>query len=234
MNPQSSDLYNIVTIQNIDNEDFIFTVNKEPYLIKAGETRNFPKFMVNIGLKHLIDKILLKRDPEGKLQRRLDLRDELASQIIIEEVSYQKPQTPTDEEIVQQVNRPSDLDRLLQKNKETLKKDDTVIPLPVIPQPEPNLERIRPTAEDIGGSGQDGDLTVNEQSQETFQQLEEEKQVQPMPTKKQMINYAVNTLKLTMDDKTKKAWDKMKNEELFTALGLDKEEDLEGTGIYAS
>src|SRR3990170_3987297 len=174
----SSDLYNIISVKNIDSEDFVFKVNNEPYLIKTGEVRNFPKFMTNIALKHLIDRILLKRDPEGKLQRRLDLRDELASQIIIEEVSYQKPQAPTDEELVQQVNRPTDLDRLLQRNKESLKKDDTVIPPPVIPQPKPDLEKVDTGA--FQESPPSVPVSTSDQPQETFQQLEEEK-AQPMP-----------------------------------------------------
>ena len=159
MNPDMpSNLYNIITMKNIDDEDFIFSVNKEQYLIKAGETRNFPKFMVNISIKHLIDKILLKRDPEGKLQRRLDLRDELASQIIIEEVSYEKPQAPTDEEIIQQVNKPTDLERLLQINKDKLKQDNTMIPPPVIPKPEPDFKGVEAikdtdTAVNVPGTG---------------------------------------------------------------------------------
>jgi len=224
MNPNvDSDLYNLVTIKNIDSEDFVFTVNKEPYLIKAGETRNFPKFMVNIGLKHLIDKILLKKDPEGKLTRRVDLRDELAAQIIIEEVSYQKPVLPTDEELVQQINRPTDLDRVLQKNKEGLKANDTLIPPPVMTQPVPDLTSM-PVEAPVTP-------ITPEQETEHFDGLEEPS-VPAMPTKAQLITYAQNTLKLTMDEKTKKAWDKMKVSELFVELGLDQEEDLAATGVF--
>ena len=224
----SSDLYNIISVKNIDSEDFVFKVNNEPYLIKTGEVRNFPKFMTNIALKHLIDRILLKRDPEGKLQRRLDLRDELASQIIIEEVSYQKPQAPTDEELVQQVNRPTDLDRLLQRNKESLKKDDTVIPPPVIPQPKPDLEKVDTGA--FQESPPSVPVSTSDQPQETFQQLEEEK-AQPMPTKAKMLAYAKNTLKMDVSDPKQKL-DKMTNPELYKALGLDKEEDLKELGLY--
>ena len=54
-----------------------------------------------------------------------------------------------------------------------------------------------------------------------------------MPTKAQMLKYAKDTLKMDITD-TKQKLDKMKNEELFKALGLDKEENLEETGIYAT
>ena len=225
---EPANLYNLVTIKNIDDEDFIFTVNKEPYLIKAGEVRNFPKFMVNIGLKHLIDKILLKRDPEGKLVRRIDLRDELASRIIIEEVSYEKPKAPTDEELVQQINRPTDLDRLLQKNKDGLKKETNLIPTP-----EPDLETVEapelPTTE-LNDSPVDT-LPASDQPEETFAQLEEEKQaVQAMPSKAKMLEYARDTLKMNVNDPKQKL-DKMTAPELFTTLGLDKEESLEELGL---
>lgn len=217
---EPQDLYNLVTIKNIDNEDFVFTVNKEPYLIKAGEVRNFPKFMVSIGLKHLIDKILTKRDPEGKLVRRTDLRDELASQIIIEEITYAKPVAPTDEELVEQINKPTDLERLLQKNRESLKQDETLVPVP-----EPKLEEV--TTPDIP-------VTVTEtpaQPKETFEQLEQEKQSPPaMPTKAKMLQYAKDTLKLNVDDPKQKL-EKMTVPQLFKELGLDKEEDLEGLGL---
>lgn len=230
MNPQTNeptDLYNILTVKNIDNEDFIFSVNKEQYLIKAGETRNFPKFMVNIGLKHLIDKILLKKDPEGKLVRRTDLRDELASQIIIDEVSYAKPQTPTDAEVVEQVNRPSDLERILEKNKKDLKVAEPIDTL--IPPPNIDLSTIPETPGQILETLPQTHPEAFEQPQETFEGLEEEK-LQPMPTRAKMLAYAKNVLKLTIDDPKQKL-DKMKVPELFEALGLDKEEDLGELGL---
>ena len=110
-----NDLYNIVTVKNIDSEDFIFQVDKVSYVIKAGEVRNFPKFMIDIGLKHLIDQILNKKDPEGKKVANQGERDALAAQIILNEEKYERPHVPTTQEIVDEINRPSDLERTLRK-----------------------------------------------------------------------------------------------------------------------
>ena len=53
--------YDLQNFTNIDNEDFVGKWGGQEYLIKAGETKAFPGFLVNHFTKHLLDKILLKR-----------------------------------------------------------------------------------------------------------------------------------------------------------------------------
>ena len=121
------DIYNIVTLKNIDDEEFVFSVDKQKYIIPAGETRKFPKFMAQLAIKHLVDKILQKEDPEGKTLTNEAKRDEIVSKILIAEQGYEQPKVPTDADIVADMNKPSDIDRLLKKNKASLKERETSV-----------------------------------------------------------------------------------------------------------
>ena len=51
-----------------------------------------------------------------------------------------------------------------------------------------------------------------------------------MPSKAKMLEYARDTLKMNVNDPKQKL-DKMTAPELFTTLGLDKEESLEELGL---
>jgi hypothetical protein len=240
-------LYNQITVKNIDDEDFTFWVNREQYLIGAGEIRIFPKFMVRPMLKHLIDKMLIKKDPEGKLLRNQTLRDELASQIVLKEETYQKPVAPTDKELVEKMNTQPELDRVLERNKTRQKEQEPVMidPSEVDTAPIETPPAGAPLVKSGKVTGKPKDTTVVEtQSQpvppvalapapttETFDQIEDE-QNKPLPTRDQMLKYAQDVLKLDVNEpKTKKAWDAMNDEQLFVELGLDKEENLEELGI---
>lgn len=226
-------LYNQITVKNIDNEDFVFKVNREQYLIRTGETRIFMKFMVRPLLKHLVDKILIKRDPEGKLLRNQKLRDELASKIILNEQVYEKPRTLTDHEMVDQLNSEPELDRVLARNKTKLANED---PTNLIPEPEvDDVPVVAPPGmsakQTLVPPTEPETPAAEETPEEKFDQIEEEKN-RPIPARSEMLNYAKNTLKLDPDEpKTKKAWDKMSDEKLYKELGLDQEENLEELGF---
>jgi hypothetical protein len=222
-------IWNQVTMKNIDNEDFVFKVNRENYLLRAGEVRHFPKFMTVPALKHLIDKILIKRDPDGKLLSNQNLRDELAAQIILEEVAYQKPSLPTEAEIVMRMNNVSDLDRILTKQKSGLKQEVVnVIPTPpVVVQETPTNPNIPspPIATVPTNDGTTAPVV------ETFDQIKNEEN-RPKPNRQAMMDYAKNTLKMDLtNEKTQKAFEKMSDDQLFVELGLDKESDLADLGL---
>lgn len=240
---EDQSLYNQITVKNIDNEDFIFNVNREQYMIRTGEVRVFPKFMVRPMLKHLIDKILIKRDPEGKLLRNQQLRDELAARIVLKEETYEKPSLPSDHEIVERMNQQPELDRILAKNKAGLKTEE---PANLIPEPSVDTTKIQ-TPKSIKNGKVKEDVVVT-QSQpvnqpvstevnEVFDQIEAEKGQEgetpkQVPAREKMLKYAQEVLKLDVSEpKTKKAWDKMTDKQLFVELGLDKEEDLESLGF---
>src|SRR3989339_618899 len=109
--PDDKAIYNIVTLRNIDDEDFIFMVDKVEYVIPKGETRNFPKFMAQLAVKHLTDKILLKEDSDGHFLQNDVKRSDISARIVVEEQSYEKPVIPTDQQIVEEMNKPTDLDK---------------------------------------------------------------------------------------------------------------------------
>jgi len=225
---EDTTLYNQITVKNIDNEDFIFRVKTERYLIRAGESKIYPKFMVRPFLKHLIDKILIKRDPQGKLLRRMDLREELARQIVLNEAEYEKPVLPTDRELVNKMNKGEpELDRILEKNRSRLKGEESVLTAPPkvdtakIQTPPSNQPLVAPVVSE-----------PKTPETENFDQIENEKKTDKIPPRQEMLDYAKNTLKMDLDEpKTKKAWDKMSDEKLFVELGLDKEEDLVELGF---
>jgi hypothetical protein len=50
----------VVNFTNVDNHDFQGMWGGETTLIKAGETRQFPKFLAEHYCKHLVDRILLR------------------------------------------------------------------------------------------------------------------------------------------------------------------------------
>jgi hypothetical protein len=225
------ELYKIVTLKNVDNEDFVFSVDKVPYLFKAGEVRNFPKFMANLAVKHLIDKILEKRDKEGKLMTNPKEREALASQIVVGEEQYDRPHVPSTQEIVEQINQPSDIDTALARNRDRLKTETPVVSLPtpdlstisvpVIPVSStlPIKEVITPdnkTTEGLktGSDNQEGHVASSET--EEFEGLKS-------PARDEMLAYAKNILKLDIEDKkTKAAFAKMTDEELFKELQMEK------------
>jgi len=223
-------LYNQVTVQNIDNEDFIFKVNRERYIIHAGETRIFMKFMVRPMLKHLIDKILIKREPTGKLLRNQKLRDELAAQIVLKEEAYEKPRPLTDHELVDEINKEPELDRILAKNRSRLQKAEVPPAIPTPPVEMPPV--VVPTTPVETITAKPTEPVETPSTEETFDQVEEEKKASEIPTREEMLAYAKNTLKLDITEpKTKKAWDAMTDQQLFVELSLDKEEDLTELGF---
>jgi len=75
--------YDTTRIVNIDNEDFTGHLNKEPYEIKAGESRILPKFVAEHLAKHLVNKVLQKKQIKDTL-RDTPLRRSLFAQIIPE------------------------------------------------------------------------------------------------------------------------------------------------------
>ncbi len=76
--------YDLQNFTNIDDEDFVGKWGGEEYIIKAGETKAFPGFLVKHFAKHLIDKILIKREVQNYADP--SLREPLAKQILGEVV----------------------------------------------------------------------------------------------------------------------------------------------------
>ena len=77
--PEETNYLDVVNFTNIDSQDYEGMWGGEKTIIKAGETKPFPRFLANHYAKHLIDKILLRGG--GDFSNEL-LRKPLADQIL--------------------------------------------------------------------------------------------------------------------------------------------------------
>ncbi|MBU0964729.1 hypothetical protein KKC06_06845 [Patescibacteria group bacterium] len=199
--------YVIVSLQNIDDEDFIFDYNKSegnpPYLMPAGEVVRYPKFIAKHALKHLTDKILNKR---GERTNNQVLRDELANEIIIGEEKTAQTAQPTEAERlrmeIEELNKPSTLDAILAKRKEESVHEK---------------ETVEEEKKEKAGVG------------ETFEGLDEakpvlKKEAKPKPTRKEIYTFAEKEMNMVLDKKTTKKLDKMKIDDLMTEVQYPKED----------
>lgn len=185
---ERSDIYNIVTIKNIDNEDFDFRVNKEPYTIKAGEIRNFPKFMAELAVKHLIDHLLNKEDTRTNNKVK---REALASRIVIGENKYERPAEKSLREKVDEMNQPSDLEKILARQEVD---EETLIPPPAIE----DIEEV--------------------EVEEEFDGLKESPS---MPSRGEMMKFASEVMGMNVEHHmVKKKLDKFSDAELYRELGM--------------
>ena len=196
--------YDIISLHNIDDEDFIFEYDRAagnpPYVIPANTVKRYPRFLANHALKHLIDKILTKKD---KKTNNEVARQDLAAQIVINEETFQSPveksEVEKNRELVESMNKPSDLEQILQKQKAKAPSvPPGVVPSTALPE---------------------------DKDEEEFEGLEksEQEEVKPVPTRKEIYAYAQNTLKMVLDEKTTKNLDKMKIEDLLKEVGDPRE-----------
>ena len=185
------EMYNNVLIKNIDIKDFKFQCDSEWYMIPAGETRSFPKFIATHAMRKLIDKLANRKDKSGKTNILQTFRKKMAAKIFISEEKFDKPVAPSDREIVEKMQE-SDLDAILKKNKKALKTKAKVAK---------KTTKKKKTGKE----------------KESFDGLKKNKK----PTRAEMLDYAQNTLKMDIEDpETKKAYKKMTNPQLFKELGM--------------
>lgn len=182
----NNDFSTIVTLHNIDDEEFVFEYNRSEgnpaYSIPSGEVARYPKFLADHALKHLIDKILTKRKVKTNNE---PARLEVASQIVIGEESLrQSPVLTPAEKLkldVDELNKTSTLDAILERRrKEKEAKVEPVKETATTDRPEDVTEHF------------DG---LEEKQNEVNQKLDEikkseENKVIPMPTKNQLLEYA--------------------------------------------
>ena len=200
-------LYNQVTVKNIDDEDFVFTVNREKYLIKAGEVRVFPKFMVSPMLKHLIDRLLIKEEPTGAQIRNKQKRDALSNRIVMGEEAYQKPIVPTERQMVDEMNDQPELDRVLERNRKRAKAQDDQPKAEEAPAKESEFDQIKQEAKQKKVKGKIAKTKKTDKN---------------IPTRDEMMTYAADVLKMdTTNSKNKKALDDLDDATLYHELGMD-------------
>jgi len=206
-NPYQS--YDVVAIQNIDDEDFTFEYDRSrgnfAHVIPAGQVRRFPRFLAEHALKHLIDKILNKQNVSTA---HLSRRQELATQIVINEESFApapaKPEAEKLREEVENLNKPSELDVILNKRRAEAeakpKAEEQVIETPKVE--EEKFEGLEDT---------------------TKEAPTEELPIRPTPTRKEIIAYA-RKQGMTIDADAEKKFTSWKIERMLKELGDPREE----------
>jgi hypothetical protein len=213
--------HTIVAIQNIDDEDFMFEYNASegnpPYVIPAGDVARFPQFLAEHALKHLIDKILNKREQKTNNE---PLRMELANQIIIgEEVSRQKPQPSEAEKLrmeVEELNKPSTLEAILEKRKEAKAHKKKIVKAE---------KEQKGVGEKFEGLEDRTEEPVKEDKEKgPAKEAVKPKDVKPMPTRKEIYTFAEKEMNMVLDKNARKKFDKMKVDDLITELQYPLEE----------
>jgi len=74
-----SEELNVVNFTNIDNQDFEGMWGGQIEIIKAGQTRQFPKFLAEHYCKHLVNKMLIRQNQDWSA---VNLREELEKKIL--------------------------------------------------------------------------------------------------------------------------------------------------------
>lgn len=88
---------------NIDDEKFVFYINKQPREIEAGETKTMPVYVAQIGAKHLVDKILQKKYGIKDTLKDTDLRRSLFAKILPEMAEEREIKPLSEEEFRKKV-----------------------------------------------------------------------------------------------------------------------------------
>jgi len=210
----------IISLKNIDDEDFIFEYDKSrgnpPYIIPAGKIWRGPAYLARPALRKLIDKIITKRadaNPENQSLRTSNeqLREELRNQIVIETEALQRVQKTEVErqrEEVDALNVPSDLDKVLERHRERERAKE--------PKEEfAGLEKKRKK----GDVGPEVDIVAEEKAPKP------KKEVKPVPTRNEIYQYGERSLNMVIydDEKTKKKLDRMPITKLLKEIGDPRE-----------
>lgn len=205
----------IITLQNIDDEDFMFEYNSSegnpPYVIPAGEIARFPQFLAEHALKHLIDKILTKNEQKTNSE---SLRMELANQIIIGEENAQRGEQLTEaqklQKEVEEMNKPTTLEGILEKRKAEQEHKEDV-------EAEEEGEKVSTeTFEGLEDDEPKKDARKEKREPDVIKAKDGE--AAPLPTRAELYLYAEKEVNMILDDKSKKKFDKMKVTELVKEL----------------
>lgn len=202
----------MVAIHNIDDEEFVFQYDASkgglPYVIPAGEVKRLPRFLANHALKHLIDKLITKDNKPGIGIANMDARRDYMQQIVVGEEVLETTAPRTEAEQVKDAidlaNKPSELDRILDKKRLEEKKAEEVVA--DVPKPK----------EDI---------------REEFDQLKKEKpgpkpkpEVPSLPTRGELFKFATEKMGMVLDKKTRIRLSKMRVPELIKEFNYPQDD----------
>lgn len=219
------DRYTIVTIQNIDTEDFHFAYNKRPYMVAAGEVRRFPKFLAEHCMKHLIDHILNKKDIKTS---NVEERSKLATQIYVGEERLDAPPVKNEDEIIAEqvadLNKPSDLENILSKKREEINPIGEITEGITSTSGTPSVSFNATTAstEEFVGL-----KDTPPPSEKPVEESRGEVKAEPnkAPTKEDIRAYVVNDMKLTFDKNMEKEFEEKTVEQLVKTFSYPVKEE---------
>lgn len=184
--------YDIVTIQNIDIEDFVFEYNRSagtrPYTIKAGEIARYPRFLADHAVSKLIDQILTRkkiRTNDKMMRLKYAQKIVLSEEIILPENKVSEGERLNKK--VDELNKVSELENILAKKRAGNPEDNYVLP-----------------------------------EDKTLEETEVKQEVKPSPSRAQLYDYAQTQLGLTLDPKTKASFDKMNIPTLMKELNYEE------------
>lgn len=217
-------VYDIITIQNIDDEDFEFQYNASeggtPYVIPAGDVARYPAFLAKHATKHLIDKILTK---SGERTNHPVKRTELMEKIVVGSEKITHKAEPSETEAlrskVKDLNAPSTLESILKKREEAAEKVEREIGNKPNMDKEPEGEEEE---EEFEGLPKDEKTVVKEDKKD--------KKVVAKPTRSELMDYASKqNLVLDEEDKDGKTLrdklSKMKIDDVIKELDYPLEEE---------
>lgn len=224
--PPITSIHDIVTIKNISGKDFTFqydaSTGNPPYVIHAGEIKRFPRFLAAHAVKHLIDQIMNDNDERTS---NLVRRQELAEQIIVDEETFHDEPVVTEADRlnkqIEELNRPSDLDGILEKRR--VKKEVAAAQKPIGTQPnmdQPAKPKVK-QEEEFAGLNKD----QPKEPEKPKPVIKEVKPKEALPDRAQLMKYATDVLKMEIDAKTQKALDSLSVPELIKELQYPLKED---------
>lgn len=220
--------HDIITIKNIDDEDFRFEFDKvsgnPPYIIKAGEVRRFPRYLARHAVKHLIDKILIKQ--KTKINNMV-ARDNIASQIVVDEEVFAQENTISETEKLQKeiekLNQPSDLELVLARSK-AAEKDRQPVVQQVVQKPAIEEKKEEKKEEKFEQVEQEKDmlkeLVVDEPKPTEELEVDKPKENNgiSLPTKDDLKTFATAEMGMTWDDKLKESFEKLSVKQIMKEL----------------
>jgi hypothetical protein len=242
MNPTDS-LHDSITVTNPDTDPFEIVYNSQSYgEIMPGETRSYPRFLVEHFLKHLIDQTLNHRNiSTGNVIERQKLREV----IVLDEKKLMPTRKISEAERIQkeieELNSDSDLSAILNKRSA---EEQNAAPSkfgPSVDLPELDLTDVPETAGQILNSlPQTNQEAFAQTPSETPQEevVEQDNVVTPTPTeeiaptesnetglpsRESLYTFAQNVLMMNVNDKkTKEAFDAMTVPQLMQELNYER------------
>ena len=198
------DQYKNISLLNVDTQPIEIVWDGDSYgYIQPGEVKRLPQAIADLVLKHLIDQILNRLDIRTSNEKE---RARLAAEIIVdsdEGLKVMKNQKEELDETINELNAPSDLEKIVKLKEEKAAKDLENAPI---------IEEIE-------------EEVVEPVSQDDFIGLKQDVIPLSEASKQDLMDYAKNVLKMQMDPKTENTFLKMTKKQMAEEIDYPKEDE---------